>query len=128
MKSIKTFKSIKIAPVAPTITESPKVVASSSLASVFAAEETQKLIAEQVAILNAPTKEWFVKLFNESAGGKGYKVWSAWRDGYDIVTEWGAEHATKQESRKTYWSETEARRALRVLVESKRKKGYRETK
>lgn len=133
MKSNKTFKSIKIAPAAPTVTGA-RILTSSSLASVFVAEETQKLIAEQVAaimpaLVNPNGLPGYARLFNESAGGKGtFKVWSAWRDGDAVITEWGAEHATKQTNRKEYGSDCTARIQLKDLIASKRRKGYRENK
>lgn len=134
MKSTKTFKSIRVVPAAPTVTADP-VITSSSLASVFVAEDTQKLIAEQTSLI-VPTVQipyfnlpGYVKLYNDSSGGRGtYKVWECWRANQDVVTRWGAEHAQKQESRKTFYSESEARKHLRMLIESKRKKGYREQK
>ena len=142
LKPAKTFKRIVVASAAPTVTEAPKVVTSSSLASVFVAEETQKLIAEQVAILNTSIVKsavgpaltnrsglpGYTRLFNESAGGKGYKVWDVYRSGCDMIVSWGAEYATKQTKTTSYSSESLAESAIAKLISQKRSKGYRENK
>ena len=133
LKPVKQFKKIVIASAAPTVTEAPKVVTSSSLASVFVAEETQKLIAEQVtaigpALTNRSGLPGYTRLFNESAGGKGYKVWAVYRSGCDMIVSWGAEYATKQTKTTSYSSESLAKSAIAKLISQKRAKGYRENK